>query len=296
MIALLDGDIIAYQAASVATKDIDWGDGAGAQATLNLSGAVNTACRMIDDWTRLSGATSPVVTFSSRTGLNFRKHVDPTYKSGRRDKPALYWDLVDEIERCFKWHRIEGLEADDVMGILGTTDTQTVIVSLDKDMKTVPGRVFNPNNDRRPTQVSVAMADYHWMTQTLTGDPVDGYPGIPGVGPVKAAAILAEGGHALAGMWESVVDAYDRAGLTHDQALTQARLARILRSSDFNQQKGEISLWHLTKPTMLSLSALTVAIPTSVVASTPNTVARRVGKPTVKSGLNRSRGQARASS
>jgi hypothetical protein len=100
--------------------------------------------------------------------------------------------------RRFKCYRIEGLEADDLLGIAGTDLArwgQSVIVSIDKDLETVPAFVFNPSKDRRPRQVSMAQADYRWMTQTLTGDSCDGYPGCPKIGPVKATKIFADVRH-----------------------------------------------------------------------------------------------------
>jgi 5'-3' exonuclease len=256
LIALLDGDIIAYQAASVGTKEIDWGDGDGAVPTSDLPGALETAFKLVEDWTRLAGCKQPLVCFSSRVGANFRKMLDPTYKAGRGDKPVLYWDVVDAIEKRFDCQRIEGIEADDVMGILGTSNRlgDTVIVSLDKDLATIPARVFNPAKDRRPRPIATAAADYTWMTQTLTGDPSDGYKGCPKVGPINAAKILAESGVQLGAMWSAVVAAFAAKDLTEDDALLQARLARILRRADYDRAKGTIALWHLTTPEAFPLN------------------------------------------
>jgi 5'-3' exonuclease len=258
MIALLDGDIIAYQAASVAHKEIDWGDGDGPVPASDLPGALETAFKLVEDWTRLAGCKQTLVCFSSRVGANFRKVLDPSYKAGRGDKPPLYWEVVDAIEKRFDFQRIEGIEADDVMGILGTSNrlSDTVVVSLDKDMATIPARVFNPAKDRRPRQIQTAAADYTWMTQTLTGDPSDGYKGCPKVGPVGAAKILAESGPQLGAMWSAVVAAFAAKDLTEDDALLQARLARILRRADYDREKGTIALWHLTTPEPLSLSMI----------------------------------------
>jgi 5'-3' exonuclease len=263
VIALLDGDIIAYQAASVAHKEIDWGDGDGAVPTSDLPGALETAFKLVNEWTRLAGCKQPLVCFSSRVGANFRKHLEPTYKSGRGDKPVLYWDVVDAIEQRFDCHRIEGIEADDVMGILGTSNRlgDTVVVSLDKDINTIPCRVFNPAKDRRPRHLQTVTADYAWMTQTLTGDPSDGYKGCPKVGPVGAAKILAESGPQLGSMWPAVVAAFAAKDLTEDDALLQARLARILRRADYDREKGTIALWHLTTPEAFSLNRSWTASP-----------------------------------
>ena len=84
------------------------------------------------------------------------------------------------------------------------------------------------------------------MKQTLTGDTVDCYPGCPGVGPVKAQRILDEDGDEY-DLWLNVVMAFEKAGLTEEDALVQARLARILTTSDYNYDKEEPILW--TAPT-----------------------------------------------
>jgi hypothetical protein len=69
------------------------------------------------------------------------------------------------------------------------------------------------------------------MYQTLVGDTADGYRGCPKVGPVKAEKILdttvwSDGGKCadVYPMWPRVVAAYEKASLTEDDALVQARL------------------------------------------------------------------------
>jgi hypothetical protein len=212
--------------------------------------------------------------FSSRTGANFRKHLAPTiYKVGRKEKPEGYWSVVDAIEARFKSHRVDGLEADDLLGIAGTDLArwgQAVIVSIDKDLGTVPGVVFNPNKDCQPRRISTPQADYLWMTQTLTGDPCDGYGGCPKIGPVKAGKILAECGLQLGAMWPAVVETFDAAGLSHADALLQARLSRILRCRPTTTATTRsIKLWHLTKPETLALSDIGSTSPPSSEAIVP---------------------------
>jgi DNA polymerase I len=158
-------------------------------------------------------------------------------------------------------HLIEGLEADDVMGILATTDKysdRAVIVSIDKDMRTIPGRHLNPAKDTRIVTVTPDEADYAWMTQTLVGDSSDGYKGCPGVGPVGAYKILPALGRRSEGewlkrAWPLVVSAFAGKKLSEDDALMQARMARILRRSDYDKTTKEVILWHPTTPTRIGL-------------------------------------------
>ena len=80
------------------------------------------------------------------------------------------------------------------------------------------------------------------MYQTLVGDMTDGFAGCPSIGGVKASRILANKKD-LPEMWEAVVKEYEKQGLDENYALTQARLARILRASDWDSKKKKPILW-----------------------------------------------------
>jgi DNA polymerase-1 len=125
------------------------------------------------------------------------------------------------------------LEADDVMGILSTSNIikgKKIIVSEDKDMKTIPGWLFNPRKDAEEANlISAEEADYWFYYQTLVGDSTDNYKGCPGIGPVKAEKILME-----ESSWDAVLYTYLCKGLTEQDAITQARVARICRASDYD--------------------------------------------------------------
>jgi DNA polymerase I len=265
--ALLDGDIIVYRAASVAQQT--WEDGDGDGMIFDPRIAFVEGEKIIADWTRRAGCDRPVICFSSSEG-NFRHHIYPRYKANRigKEKPRAYQQLVARLRHSYKWFRIPGLEADDVLGILGTSPKWegSVVVSLDKDMKTLPCRVFNPGTRaRKPALIRRAQADYHWLMQTLCGDATDNYPGLPGTGPAGAEKILAPLMPNFAAMWSATVAAFEKKGLTEEDAITQARLARILRRDDYNKEREEIQLWHPTTPVTLALS--------SVLRSSPSTVA-----------------------
>jgi DNA polymerase-1 len=184
---------------------------------------------------------------------NFRYGVDPTYKNNRANsrKPLCYVQLREDVEKDYRCKAFAGLEADDVMGVLATMPyqrpVQTIIVSQDKDMKTIPTTVWNGKDLMTITRDE---ADYWHLYQTLVGDTSDGYKGCPGVGKVKAEKLLTvemsdiEWGNDKASVWWSrVVAAYEKAGLTEQDALTQARLARILRWSDWDNEAKKPILW-----------------------------------------------------
>ena len=73
----------------------------------------------------------------------------------------------------------------------------------------------------------------------MAGDSTDGYGGVPGVGLITAQKLLDKHGES----WETVVDVYESKGLTADDALLTARLARILRHNEYDRETQEIKLW-----------------------------------------------------
>ena len=240
MFLAIDTDILMYKAASSAETEIDWGDDVWSLWTdLNEAKAsFNHQLKYIKD----KLGVSEVVCCLSDHGNNFRKQVDPTYKSNRKGtrKPVGYVALCAWVEENFKSLRKPTLEADDVLGILATKPEnkgKCIIVSDDKDLKTIPGKLYRPAADERLT-ITDDEALRFFLTQVLTGDTADGYKGVPGIGPKKAEAILGTRPH-----WGAVENAYLKAGLTRDDAIQQARLARILHWSDWDAKKEKVIPW-----------------------------------------------------
>lgn len=233
---LIDGDILCYTTAAAVEKPTDWGND-----LWTLHADFKEAKQRIDvdivEFVETLGGTSFTVCLSDSE--NFRKQVYPEYKSNRAGvrKPVVFQALRDYMIDnwdCQLWHR---LEADDVMGILATSKPNSIIVSADKDLRTIPTRVYNPSKpDLGVIEVTRAEADRNHLIQTLTGDRTDGYPGCPGIGPARAEKIV-DGG------WEAVVECYVKAGLNETVALSQARLARILRKGDYVKKTGLVKLW-----------------------------------------------------
>jgi DNA polymerase-1 len=146
--------------------------------------------------------------------------------------------MVSWVEDNWPSHRQATLEADDVMGILGSApDIDTVIVSDDKDMKTIPGKLFRPN-DGDLLDINLLEADRNFYSQTLTGDVTDGFAGCPKVGAVTAAKILGNRPD-----WSLVENQFAKAGMSRDEAITQARMARILRVDDWDAKNEQVKLW-----------------------------------------------------
>ena len=83
--------------------------------------------------------------------------------------------------------------------------------------------------------------NHYFYQQILTGDPGDGYKGIPGVGVKTAEKILKK--FDFQDLWYGVVQEYIGHGLIEDDALQQARVARMCRAEDYDYDKQEVILW-----------------------------------------------------
>lgn len=222
----------------------------GEASAVDPSVAADAACATVEAWAKLAGCTQIIACLTGRE--NFRKRILASYKHTRvgKAKPQCYGYVIREMENRFDTRLVPGLEGDDLLGILATTDkyTDAVVVSIDKDMRGVPGYHLNPLKEDKPVLVGLAEADYWWLTQTLTGDTSDGYTGLPKCGPKGALKALGAVPYMASALWPKVVAAYRAAGLTEDDALIQARVARILRRSDYDKTTKEIRLWHPTEP------------------------------------------------
>jgi len=186
--------------------------------------------------------------------------VDCTYKwrRTRSDRPANYQAVRDALTSEFESVERPHLEADDVMCILQTSPGnsvvrqklllggETIITTVDKDLLQVPGLHYNPVTKRRTT-VEKCDGDHLHMLQTLAGDPVDNYDGIPGIGMVKAEKYLAPGCLDPVLEWELVLDAYyesNQFAYPWCEAMSQARLAKMLQWPDYDMTNKEVRLWN----------------------------------------------------
>lgn len=245
---LIDGDVLVYKTAFAAEKTIDWGDGFFTLHSDAVS-AVQSVDAQIEAFKDQLEADQIVVALTCHETVNFRKAFFPTYKENRTEKrKPLVWGAIRQ-HLVEKWNAAikPNLEADDVLGIMSTMphrDQQRIIVSIDKDFKTIPGLFYDMGHGKsgQIQEFDEHSADYAFMTQTLMGDVVDNYPGCPGIGPKSAAKILG-GKIILKDLWEQVIAAYSKAGFGEEYALTQARCARILRYEDYDTKTKQPILW-----------------------------------------------------
>jgi DNA polymerase-1 len=239
---LIDGDIILHRFSSSNETSVDWGDG----PTTGVASVGEAVCD-VDSFLHtllytLKAVDMSVIFSGSR---NFRYSVLSSYKWNRKKtvKPQLFGAIKEHLQEHYLCMEQDKLEGDDLMGIVSTANKgKYIICSIDKDMLQIPGKHYNWNTNKKKT-VTKAAGDRWFYTQVLTGDPGDGYTGIPGIGKVKANAILECAEAAGQPFWDAVVEAYVHCGLSEVHALDQARVARILRDGEYNFETGEVKLW-----------------------------------------------------
>lgn len=231
---LFDGDMFVYRACASAETEINWGGDLwtlhsdAAEVKEHIDSMILSITDVVLNHLKYEGAYEIVMCFSDKD--NFRKHLLPTYKQNRADKrkPLAYYSVVNWVKENFTTQQFPRLEADDVIGILATQpNTKAVIISGDKDMKSIPA-IFYDFIHGEFHDVSLEEANYWHLYQTLVGDVADNYKGCPKVGAVSATKLLAQ-----SPTWETVVSAFEKAGLTEDDALVQARVAYILRAENY---------------------------------------------------------------
>jgi DNA polymerase-1 len=158
-----------------------------------------------------TAAQHVAIAFDESLSTSYRNELYPAYKANRDPAP-------EDLKRQFQWARdvaqSMGLacysdpqyEADDLIGTLADywrdRGHPVCVVSSDKDLAQLIGDGdcwwdFSRNQKLGTAQLlqkfgvlPKQMADY----LALTGDAVDNIPGVPGIGPKSAAALLAHFG------------------------------------------------------------------------------------------------------
>jgi 5'-3' exonuclease len=255
-IALIDADSILYAVASSAEicarkQGEDGEDLWFPKQDLETSykGVVNRLDELVDTLK----ATDAYVCLSA-SGETFRHAILPTYKANRAfvRRPQQLVDLQAMVSerRPHPVTRFKALEADDVCGIYSgwlqrAGGCYPIIVSPDKDMRSIPGLLYDPKHPEVGVEeITHSAADRMHLYQTLIGDPVDGYTGCPGMGKAQANKLLDGCSHSSPeAQWGWVLGAFTSRGHSATFALTQARVARILRADDWNSKTKEPILW-----------------------------------------------------
>jgi hypothetical protein len=257
-VAILDGDIIAYRAAF-------WADAEGVD---ELPHRISTD---ISNWTP-EGTKRIVIAMSCPREVNFRRDFWQSYKLHREGAKSpdcmeyaieLLWNQMEYSPATTSTRCVDRLEADDLIGMM-VSSGKAIGITVDKDLRQVPGWHWNPDKETEPVLVSQEDADNFFYQQWMTGDSTDNIWGLWKVGPAKAKKVLDSNPREE---WEQVIlkmyeeEDWDkrpenkRPTLDRTEfALSQARCVRILRDGDYNKETKEISLW---TPTWYKTTTLT---------------------------------------
>lgn len=238
---IIDGDIIAYKASASVERAVNWGEGIWTVHAFEEEGIAAMEAQIKNLIDTLDGGDT---IFALSDGRSFRYDIWPAYKSNRKDtrKPLILPFLKEHLLENYRTYLRPRLEGDDILGILMTSKTiikgDKIQVSIDKDQRCIPGKFYDQGR-KEFRDISEEEADRFHLYQTLIGDATDGYPGCPGIGPKSAERLLETEG----ATWATVVKAYKKAGLTEEDALVQARVARILTNRLFDFEKKQPILW-----------------------------------------------------
>ena len=215
---LIDGDIIAYQAAASKDKDLP-------------SDAINKTEEIMGDVLEAT-CTFPVssndyiVYLTGKNNFRYEIAKAAPYKENRqgKDRPK-YLELTRQyLIDSYAAVVSDGEEADDLIGIAATKyGPTTIVASIDKDMLQIP--CYHYNFTKGWSEVDWWSGTKFFYTQLLTGDPADNIKGVPGIGPKKAEKLLA-GCYTEHSLWETCLKAY---GEDVDLAIENARLLWLRR-------------------------------------------------------------------
>ena len=222
---LIDADYIVYKSCASAEYDIDFGEDVILVGS-SFKEAYGNTIRELDKIKAEFFEPDIILFFSD--SINFRKTVASDYKGHRnRKKPCGYKRVINKLSETHRVIVMPTLEADDALGVYATSNDDCVIVSPDKDMKQIPGTLYN----LQETFTIDKQSGWEWfLIQTLAGDSTDGYSGAPGFGIKTSQKFFAEYGYT----WNSVVKAFKSKGLSEEVALQNARLAKILTADDYD--------------------------------------------------------------
>lgn len=246
MYAILDGDIMAYRIAF-------WADSEG------IDGVEDRIKNDMDAWTPKE-ATDIVVAFSCPREKNFRRDFWPEYKLHREDKQSpdsmrIVLESMYDIASLYgaSTYCADRLEADDLIGMMVSQNTKTIGVTIDKDLRQIPGWHWNPDKEPEPMLVDLQSADKVFYKQWLMGDSTDNIWGLWKMGPKKAEKYLdalspEEWNSGIMQMylnedWSKRPEDKTPQMSKEEFALAQARCVRILRFGDYNKDTREVKLW-----------------------------------------------------
>jgi 5'-3' exonuclease len=215
MLAIIDGDVLAYQACPPRwEKKAVINDGVS-QIRLDAKGqripleftAEEDRYYLEECWENfkvkldelLSTVYCTEFLMAVKGQNNFRNLIYPDYKMNRHKDPNKQNKFVPDLRQLAVIEDLavaaDGREADDLLRIWAeearAAKHDYIICSIDKDLKCIPGKHFNMKKDNTQIiEIDEEFALKFFYTQLLKGDPTDNILGVPRVGEVKAEKML----------------------------------------------------------------------------------------------------------
>ncbi len=227
MIVLVDADTLAYKAAF-------------SKESTGVGSAIDKIDSVVE---KIKETVNPYLDSESirfyLTGKgNFRYGIDKDYKGNRKgtEKPLLLPLIRNHLVDAYNAVVVDGMEADDAIAIEASKHDwhDVVIVSIDKDFRTVPCQLYNPGRDTWES-IDPWSAKVNFYQQILVGDTSDNIIGVYKVGPVKAKAMLGTC-ETEREMWEVCLEAYHQ---DYQRCRNNAKLLYLLRSGDDDWEPPE---------------------------------------------------------
>jgi 5'-3' exonuclease len=203
----IDGDNLAHRAFHALPSSIK--DGAGNQANM-IVGFANMLARSWED----EEPRTVFVGFDSVGVPTYRSELLPEYQSGR-DFPPVLTSQLDRLPELvgtigFQWAKADGYEADDFLGAVVAAEEgrggKALVLTNDRDLFQLASpktTILRPKPGQRelvrvgPPEVKEIYGVAPELVPdfvALRGDPSDRIPGAKGIGPGRAASILAKHG------------------------------------------------------------------------------------------------------
>lgn len=253
MLTLIDGNSLLFRAYYGVHSRLTRSDGVP-------TGAVYGFMNMILPVLAAAKPDDTFVCVFDASRITFRQDIYPAYKANRADTPA---DLITQgvmIRECLAALGmpvlcIPGVEADDVIATLArqncTAHDATRIITSDKDlMQLVSDCVYLYDGMKARDVRAPEVLEKFGVTpdkvidvQSLMGDSTDNVPGVPSIGPKKAAELINKFG-SLDALYENL------------DAITNERTRNALRD---NHEMAYISRALVTLKTDVDLSGLVLA-------------------------------------
>lgn len=224
--------------------------------------------RFLCEYMRRAAPGHVAAAFDESLTSSFRNEIYPAYKANREHPPP---ELEYQLKACRAFTESLGIrtfasetwEADDLIGTLtaraAAAGRSVTVVTRDKDLAQLiddGDLLWDYASDRMLDKTAIHAHYGVWPEQfadllALTGDAVDNIPGVAGIGPKSAIALLQRFGD-LDGLYERLDEVpdlalrgaqrvHDKLEQGREQAYLSRELTRIVRDAEMDATVEELA-------------------------------------------------------